>query len=168
MPTIPVTVRVLAGLTILVVAACDATGATDGTTPEPTAAIDLAGTSWTHQSARRFMDTERSFFTSWTLTGVGANAPVEGADAWLAFGANGEITGSTGCNNLIGSYAVDGTALSFSTLGTTRMACPGDDLMAQDASVPEALTNVTGWQVDQEGRLHLTGATELVFEPRAA
>jgi hypothetical protein len=40
--------------------------------------------------------------------------------------------------------------------------------MAQDASVPEALTNVTGWQVDGEGRLHLTGATELVFEPRAA
>jgi heat shock protein HslJ len=149
MPHIPVAVRVLAGLTILVVAACDATGATDGTTPEPTAAIDLAG-------------------TSWTLASLGANAPVEGADAWLAFGANGEITGSTGCNNLIGSYAVDGTALSFSTLGTTRMACPGDDLMAQDASVPEALTNVTGWQVDGEGRLHLTGATELVFEPRAA
>jgi heat shock protein HslJ len=149
MPQIPVAVRVLVGLTILVVAACDATGATDGTTPEPTGAIDLAG-------------------TSWTLTSLGANAPVEGADAWLAFGANGEITGSTGCNNLIGSYAVDGAALSFSTLGTTRMACPGDDLMAQDASVPEALTNVTGWQVDGQGRLHLTGATELVFEPRAA
>jgi putative lipoprotein len=149
MPQLPVAVRVLAGLTILVVVACDATGATDGTTPEPTAAIDLAG-------------------TSWTLTSLGANAPVEGADAWLAFGPDGAITGSTGCNNLIGSYAVDGTALSFSAMGTTRMACPGDDLMAQDASVPEALTNVTGWQVDGEGRLHLTGATELVFEPRAA
>jgi heat shock protein HslJ len=149
MPRIPLTVRVLAGLTILVVAACDATGATDGTTPEPTAAIDLAG-------------------TSWTLGSVGANAPVAGADAWLAFGVDGEITGSTGCNNLIGSYAVDGTALSFSTLGTTRKACPGDDIMAQDASVPEALTNVTGWEVDADGRLHLTGATELVFEPRAA
>ena len=149
MPKFPVAVSVLAGLTILVVAACDATGATDGTTPEPTAVIDLTG-------------------TSWTLVSVGANAPVEGSDAWLAFGPNGEITGSTGCNNLIGSYAVDGTALSFSTLGTTRMACPGDDLMAQDASVPEALTNVTGWEVDGDGRLHLTGATELVFEPRAA
>jgi heat shock protein HslJ len=149
MPKIPVAVRVLAGLTILAVAACDATGATDGTTPEPTSAIDLAG-------------------TSWTLVSVGANAPVEGAEAWLAFAADGAITGSTGCNNLIGSYAVDGTALSFSTIGTTRMACPGDDLMAQDASVPEALTNVTGWAVDAEGRLHLTGATELVFEPRDA
>ena len=149
MPKFPVAVRVLAGLTILVVAGCDATGATDGTTPEPTAAIDLAG-------------------TSWTLVRIGENAPVEGADAWLAFGSNGEITGSTGCNNLIGSYAVDGTALSFSTIGTTRMACPGDDLMAQDASVPQALTDVTGWEVDADGRLHLTGATELVFEPRAA
>ena len=149
MPKFPVAVRVLAGLTILVVAGCDATGATDGTTPEPTAAIDLAG-------------------TSWTLVRIGENPPVEGADAWLAFGSNGEITGSTGCNNLIGSYAVDGTALSFSTIGTTRMACPGDDLMAQDASVPQALTNVTGWEVDADDRLHLTGATELVFEPRAA
>jgi heat shock protein HslJ len=149
MPNLPVAVRVLAGLTILVVAACDATGATDGTTPEPTAAIDLAG-------------------TSWTLVSVGGNAPVEGADAWLAFGATGEITGSTGCNNLIGSYAVDGTALTFSTMGTTRMACPGDDLMAQDASVPQALESVTGWEVDSDGRLHLTGATELILESRAA
>ena len=149
MPKLPVAVRVLAGLTILVVAACDATGATDGTTPEPTSAIDLVG-------------------TSWTLVSVGENAPVEGADAWLGFGANGEITGSTGCNNLIGGYAVDGTALTFSTIGTTRMACPGDDLMAQDASVPEALDNVTGWEVDADGQLHLTGATELVFEPRSA
>ena len=149
MPKFPVAVSVLAGLTILVVAACDATGATDGTTPEPTAVIDLTG-------------------TSWTLVSVGGGAPVEGTDAWLAFGPNGEITGSTGCNNLIGSYAVDGTALSFSTLGTTRMACPGDDLMAQDASVPEALSNVTGWEVDGDGQLRLTGATELVFEPRAA
>jgi heat shock protein HslJ len=149
MPKFPVAVGVLAGLTILVVAACDATGATDGTTPEPTSAIDLTG-------------------TSWALVSVGENAPVEGADAWLAFGPNGEITGSTGCNNLIGSYAVDGTALTFSTLGTTRMACPGDDLMAQDTSVPQALENVTGWAVDRDGRLHLTGATELVFESRAA
>jgi heat shock protein HslJ len=149
MPKFPVAVSVLAGLTILVVTACDATGATDGTTPEPTSAIDLAG-------------------TSWTLVSVGGNAPVEGADAWLAFGANGEITGSTGCNNLIGGYAVDGTALTFSTIGTTRMACPSDDLMAQDASVPGALDNVTGWEVDADGRLHLTGATELVFEPRSA
>lgn len=149
MPKFPVAVGVLAGLAILVGSACDATGATDGTTPEPTTTIDLAG-------------------TAWTLVSVGANAPVEGADAWLAFGANGEITGSTGCNNLIGSYAVDGTALSFSTMGTTRMACPGDDLMAQDASVPQALENVTGWEVDADGRLHLTGATELVLESRAA
>ena len=149
MPKFPVAVGVLAGLTILVVAACDATGATDGTTPEPTAVIDLTG-------------------TSWTLVSIGGSTPVEGSDAWLAFGANGEITGSTGCNNLIGSYAVDGTALTFSTIGTTRMACPGDDLMAQDASVPQALENVTGWEVDGDGQLHLTGATELVLEPRAA
>lgn len=147
MPTVPSAVRVLAGMAILVVAACDASGSTPAT-PEPTSTPDLAG-------------------TTWALTRIGENPPAVTGDAWLRFGENGEIAGSTGCNNLVGNYAVDGNALTFGMLGSTKKACPDDDLMAQDASVPEALTNVTGWHVDGDGRLHLTGGTELVFEPRA-
>jgi heat shock protein HslJ len=150
MPTIPTSVRVLAGLTILVLAACDSTGSTQGTTPEPaSAAADLAG-------------------TSWTLVSVGGAPVVEGGvGARLAFDAAGNVGGSTGCNSVSGTYALDGTSLTFGPLMTTRMACE-EPLMAQETAVLDALAAVEGWEVDADGNLHLTGGTELVLEPPAA
>jgi putative lipoprotein len=150
MPTIPTPIRVLAGLTILALAACDATGSTQGTTPEPaSAAADLAG-------------------TSWTLVSVGGAPVVEGGvGARLAFDAAGNVSGSTGCNSVSGTYALDGPSLTFGMLATTRMACE-DALMAQEASVLEALQNVSGWEIGADGNLHLTGGTELVLEPPVA
>jgi putative lipoprotein len=144
MPGIPSSIRVLAGVTILVVAACDSTGSGSNATPEPTSAADLAG-------------------TSWTLVSVGGAAVVEGSAAHLAFGVDGKASGSTGCNNFNGSYTVDGAALTVGPLATTRMAC--QDLMVQEAAVLEALAGVSGWEIDADGRLHLTGGTELVLEP---
>jgi heat shock protein HslJ len=149
MPTISASVRVLAGLTILVLAACDSSGSTEGTTPEPaSAAADLAG-------------------TSWTLVRVGANPVVEGSGARLAFDNAGNVSGSTGCNSVSGTYALDGPSLTFGPLATTRMACE-EALMAQETAVLEALARVDGWEIDADSRLHLTGGTELVLEPSAA
>ena len=150
MPTIPTSIRVLAGLTILALAACDATGSTQGTTPEPaSAAADLAG-------------------TSWTLVSVGGAPVVEGGvGARLAFDTAGSVSGSTGCNSVSGMYALDGTSLTIGPLATTRMACE-DALMTQEAAVLDALAGVEGWELDADGRLHLTGGTELVLEPTAA
>jgi putative lipoprotein len=145
MPGIPSSIRVLAGVTILVVAACDSTGSGSNATPEPTSPADLAG-------------------TSWTLVSVGGADVVEGSAAHLAFGVDGNASGSTGCNNFNGSYTVDGAALTFGPLATTRMACQ-ENLMVQEAAVLEALAGVSGWEIDADGRLHLTGGTELVLEP---
>jgi heat shock protein HslJ len=147
MPSITPTIRVLAGLTILVVASCDTTGSGTNATPEPTAAADLAG-------------------TSWTLVSVGGTPIVVGSGASLTFDAGGNVSGSTGCNRVSGTYAVDGAALTFGPLATTRMACQ-EDLMTQEAAVLDALAGVSGWEIDDEGRLHLTGGTELVLEPTA-
>ena len=149
MPTIPASVRVLAGLTILVLAACDSTASTEGTTPEPaSAAADLAG-------------------TSWTVVSVGGAPVVEGSGANLAFDSAGNVSGSTGCNSVSGTYALDGPSLTFGPLATTRMACE-DALMAQETAVLDALAAVEGWGVDADGNLHLTGGTELVLAPTAA
>ena len=149
MPTIPASVRVLAGITVLVLAACDSTGSTEGTTPEPASeAADLAS-------------------TSWTLASVGGNPVVEGSGAGLAFDDTGNVSGSTGCNGFSGTYALDGPSLTFGPLSTTRMACE-DALMAQETTVLEALAGVEGWEIDEDGNLHLTGGTELVLEPSAA
>ena len=149
MPTIPASVRVLAGLTILVLAACDSTSSTEGTTPEPaSAAADLAE-------------------TSWTLVSLGGAPVAEGSGARLAFDSAGNVSGSTGCNSVSGTYALDGPSLTFGPLATTRMACE-EALMAQETAVLEALAAVEGWEIDADGNLHLTGGTELVLEPSAA
>ena len=145
MPTITAGIRVLAGLTILVVAACDSTGSGTNATPEPTSAADLAG-------------------TSWTLVSIGGAPVVEGSGPHLTFGSDGKASGSTGCNSLSGTYATDGAALTFGPLATTRMACE-EALMAQEAAVLEALAGVSGWEIDADGLLHLTGGTELVLQP---
>ena len=143
MPTITTAIRVLAGLTILVVAACNSTGSGANTTPEPTSPADLAG-------------------TSWTLVSIGDTPAIEGAGARLSFDSGGNVSGSTGCNSISGSYALDGSALTFGPLATTRMACE-DALMVQEVAVLEALSGVSGWGVDAYEMLHLTGDTELVF-----
>jgi heat shock protein HslJ len=143
MPTLTAAIRVLAGLAILVVAACDSTGSGANTTPEPTSPADLAG-------------------TSWTLVSIGDTPAIEGAGARLSFDSGGNVSGSTGCNSISGSYALDGSALTFGPLATTRMACE-DALMVQEVAVLEALSGVSGWGVDAYEMLHLTGDTELVF-----
>jgi heat shock protein HslJ len=38
--------------------------------------------------------------------------------------AQEQVSGSTGCNRLFGSYTAAGTSLRLGPLGTTRMACP--------------------------------------------
>ena len=63
-----------------------------------------------------------------------------------------------------GNYSTDGAALTFGPLMTTRMACEAD-LMVQETAVLEALEAVSGWEIDADGLLHLTGGTELVLQP---
>ena len=145
MPTITAAIRVLAGLAILVVAACDSTGSGTNTTPEPTSAADLAG-------------------TSWTLVSIGGTPVAEGSGPSPHVRRGRQASGSTGCNSMSGTYATDGAALTFGPMAMTRMACE-ESLMTQETAVLEALAAVSGWEIDADGRLHLTGGTELVLQP---
>jgi heat shock protein HslJ len=53
--------------------------------------------------------------------------------------AAGRLSGSVGCNRLMGSYTSDGERLRFQpNLATTMMACP-EPLMAQEKAVVDAL-----------------------------
>ena len=50
------------------------------------------------------------------------------------------VTGSTGCNRLIGRYRLSGVQLIFApALGTTRMACPPGDAQRDEQAFGEAL-----------------------------
>lgn len=84
----------------------------------------------------------------------------------LQLGANQRVSGSDGCNRLLGKYALDGERLSFSDIAGTRMACPA--MQGREAAFGAALMRVNGWRV-QGGVLELTadGAPVLRFKADA-
>lgn len=78
--------------------------------------------------------------------GVDAPAPPNPVGIWgtaetaglpfLAFTADGTVSGSDGCNQLTGEWEVEGTTIDFSDMASTLMACEGVDtwLSALDAA----------------------------------
>lgn len=76
------------------------------------------------------------------------------------------LTGSGGCNRLIGGYTVDGDRLSFMGVASTKMACV--QAMDQERVFLESLSTVARWRIDGE-RMELLdnqGAAVLQFEAR--
>ncbi len=144
----PVTpyLAVIAMLFAVALAGCDAAGASpEGTTPEPVASAGLESSAWTIQS-------------------IGPLTLPPDAGATLSVEPGGRVSGETGCNRYMGEVSVDGASLTFGPLATTRMACEGA-LQEQERAVLDALAGVTGWALDADGRLYLTGPTELVLAP---
>jgi copper homeostasis protein (lipoprotein) len=64
-------------------------------------------------------------------------------------GEEGRVSGSSGCNRLIGTFTLDGDALSFGPLAGTRMACP-QPAMELERRFYAALASVTGYAIDGE------------------
>lgn len=57
------------------------------------------------------------------------------------------VAGSTGCNRLMGEYHHDEQELGFSSLATTRMACPGE-VATLERDFLATLNDVSGWQIE--------------------
>lgn len=75
----------------------------------PPSGPQLLNTTW---RAVEILDRRASFF------------PGQKMDVHFVLHARGgRVSGSTGCNNLFGVYSRHASRLSFSSLGTTRMAC---------------------------------------------
>ena len=113
--------------------------------------------------------------TDWRLVAVGdkavADKPITAADSARAAHIilhtdSKQVTGSGGCNRLFGVYELNGDALRFSGLGSTRMACKtGTD--TESALLP-ALLRVKRWKITGQ-QLELSDSTGVVlarFEAR--
>lgn len=89
----------------------------------------------------------------WTLTEAGGSPVVTtpGArPATLTLSAEGrKVSGSSGCNRLMGTYELSGTSLRFKPVGLTRMACP-EPLMKQEKAVLDALEGTTTYRLFEE------------------
>jgi heat shock protein HslJ len=74
--------------------------------------------------------------TEWRLTQLGPrviDAP-EGARAlhFAMQSGNQQVTGFSGCNQMMGRYVLDGRELKFDQVGGTLMACTGDMSLERD------------------------------------
>jgi putative lipoprotein len=130
---------IAAALVTVALSACGVAGSS------PTASAGLAG-------------------PSWTLVAIDGQEPAGDTDPTLMFDAAGNVSGSAGCNTYTGTATLDGSSISFGPLGSTRMACPDPDVMAQETAFLTALDEVEAFALDSQGRLVLEDGVVLVFE----
>jgi heat shock protein HslJ len=87
----------------------------------------------------------------WLLTafikGDAVQSPILNATITAYFEA-GEINGSAGCNNYIGSYMVDVNEITIGELAVTMMYCGQEGVMQQETQYLEMLDKVTTYAIE--------------------
>jgi len=78
----------------------------------------------------------------------------------IIFNAENRVSGSDGCNRLMGSYLLEGDKLTLAEIAGTRMACADGAEQSQAFNV--ALAKVTSYSVHSD-QLELRDATGLVL-----
>lgn len=93
----------------------------------------------------------------WTVTMLNGK-PVADASLSLRFTAQGEISGSAGCNRFMARYRADANGLTIAgrSGASTLMACPRDVMLREQAFL-SALRSVQTHTVEPDGSLVLTG-----------
>ena len=107
---------------------------------------------------------------AWTLSEIAMGDAIAtiASDASLTFAEDGSLTGSTGCNNLMSDYVVDGATLKVGPVATTKMACKDPDTTQTETALLSALEEAAGWSITPDGWLELTdtnGALLAGFTP---
>ena len=86
---------------------------------------------------------------NWVLTYIGAtefNADPNARNSpSIQFGSDLRVSGSDGCNRLMGQYAIKGQHITLGQLGATNMYCKNSMQLASEYT--EALNKVKGYQV---------------------
>ena len=75
-------------------------------------------------------------------------------DGWEAVAPSltfeeGQVSGSSGCNQFSGSYTVDGSSLELGEIAMTSMGCPSPADEVEQASM-DALQGTAGWRLEGE------------------
>lgn len=84
--------------------------------------------------------------TEWRVTDIGGKAPETGIASTISFNEGGRVSGRAGCNRFFGSVALDGAAMKFGAIGSTRMACPGP-AMQQESLFLAALAKAERYEM---------------------
>lgn len=103
---------------------------------------------------------------SWKIEKIGDKATAPEAPAFMVFRADGFLSGTGGCNRMMGHVTASGQSVSFGPIAGTRMACPGVR-MTQEEAVFSAIGQVATWLIS-EGKLLLNdtqGSPVLTLTP---
>jgi heat shock protein HslJ len=91
--------------------------------------------------------------TPWKVTGYnngrgGVTSVLLGTELTATFGADGRVTGSSGCNTYFVSYELDGQTLTIGQAGMTEMFCAEPEgIMDQEAEYLAALSRATTYTI---------------------
>jgi heat shock protein HslJ len=81
--------------------------------------------------------------SSWTAERIFAQT-ADATESTVIFNEDGTVNGSTGCNNYQGAVDINGTAMGFGLLATTRKMCE-PAVSGQEIVFLEALGSVHSW-----------------------
>lgn len=95
--------------------------------------------------------------SEWHVADIGGHAVADPSQTSVKFAAEGNVSGSTGCNNFSGTATIEADRVSFGPLATTRKACMGE-LATQEQIFLKAVEGVHQFSIDPAGQLQLLGA----------
>lgn len=93
---------------------------------------------------------------AWQVEDINRGGIIDNTVLALNFSEDGSVSGTTGCNNLAGTYSAAGTAIIFSPLAMTRRACLAPALNDQEMKFTAALQGEMAWRLTADGALELT------------
>ncbi|MGE5251859.1 MAG: META domain-containing protein [Bacteroidota bacterium] len=94
--------------------------------------------------------------TSWALASIDGAAALPNVTATAAF-ADGQVSGSGGCNSYGGSYTVNGDKIQIKQVVSTLMACADQGVMDQESAFVGALSKAKTFTIT-DGKLEIQTA----------
>ncbi len=93
-------------------------------------------------------------FGVWVVEDIAGRDIIVYSRIELVLEHDGQLSGSTGCNLLLGRYRVDGSAMTIEVATTTRKVCP-EALMYQERVFLGAIDSIDSYRFDPTGALML-------------
>ena len=104
--------------------------------------------------------------TSWVVTELAGTATIERSRPTMAFGEDGRVAGTDGCNRYSMAFRTDGDRIELTDAVGTDAAC-GPEVMAQADAFAQALAGADRWRQTDTGTLEF-GQGDLVAAPAGA
>lgn len=101
---------------------------------------------------------ERTYTVTWV---AGFDGPIP-SGAQLRFDKDGKFSGFGGCNQLLGTYTVQGDAVALGVPGRTRKMCPGPAIMFENALVAALSRASAGGRVVNDEVVFSDGGDKVV------